>query len=104
MKMRLLLYKERGSEWRALLERCLGDCQKDKILDVGCGTGFISLLLAKIGCDVIAIDNNIAMLKEAEKISEELGFSNKITFMLKDTELVDFSDNIFDAVVSRYAF
>lgn len=102
--MRLLLYKERGSEGRAFLERCLGDCQKDKILDVGCGTGFISLLLAKIGCDVIAIDNNIAMLKEAEKISEELGFSNKITFMLKDTELVDFSDNIFDAVVSRYAF
>ena|GEM_PF-2468398 len=36
--------------------------------------------------------------------NEELGFSNKITFMLKDTELVDFSDNAFDAVVSRYAF
>mgnify|MGYP002573412729 FL=1 len=87
-----------------MLERCLGDCQKDKILDVGCGTGFISLFLAKIGCDVIAIDNNIAMLKETEKISEELGFSNKITFMLKDTELVGFPDNIFDAVVSRYAF
>lgn len=105
MKMFLLQeIEERGSEWRTLLERCLGDCQKHKILDVGCGTGFISLLLAKIGCDVIAIDNNIAMLKEAEKISEELGVSNKITFMLKDTEFVDFADNIFDAVVSRYAF
>ena len=96
--------EERGLEWRGLLERCLGDCQKNKILDVGCGTGFISLLLAQIGCDVIAIDNNVAMLKEAEKISEELGFSNKITFMLKDTELVDFPDNTFNAVVSRHAF
>jgi len=84
-----------------LLERCLGDCQKNKILDVGCGTGFISLFLAQIGCDVIAIDNNVTMLKEAEKISEELGFSNKITFMLKGTELVDFPDNTFDVVVSR---
>lgn len=105
MKMFLLQeIEERGLEWRGLLERCLGDCQKNKILDVGCGTGFISLLLAQIGCDVIAIDNNVAMLKEAEKISEELGFSNKITFMLKDTELVDFPDNTFNAVVSRHAF
>ena len=84
-----------------MLERCLGDGQKHKILDVGCGTGFISLLLAQIECDVTAIDNNVAMLKEAEKIAEELGFSNKITFMLKDTELMDFPDNTFDAVVSR---
>lgn len=105
MKMFLLQeIEERGLEWRGLLERCLGDCQKNKILDVGCGTGFISLLLAQIGCDVIAIDNNVAMLKEAEKISEQLGFSNKITFMLKDTELVDFPDNTFNAVVSRHAF
>ena len=73
-----------------MIERCLGDCQKDKILDVGCGTGFISLLLAQIGCDVIAIDNNIAMLKEAEKTSEELGLSNKITFMLMISALGKF--------------
>ena len=85
MKMFLLQeIEERGLEWRGLLERCLGDCQKNKILDVGCGTGFISLLLAQIGCDVIAIDNNVAMLK--------------------DTELVDFPDNTFNAVVSRHAF
>ena len=61
----------------SFVRTCLGDCQKNKILDVGCGTGFISLLLAQIGCDVIAIDNNVAMIKEAEKISEELEFSNK---------------------------
>ena len=56
---------------------CLGDCQKNKILDVGCETGFISLLLAQIGSDAIVIDNNVAMIKKAEKIFEELEFSNK---------------------------
>ncbi|WP_329886213.1 class I SAM-dependent methyltransferase [Pseudoramibacter faecis] len=106
-KMKLFLLREieeTGSEWKALIEQSLGDCKKEKILDVGCGTGFISLLLAKMGCEVIAIDNNAAMLKEAEKISESLGFSDKITFMLEDAASMDFAENTFDAVVSRHAF
>ena len=61
----------------SFVRTCLGDCQKNKILDVGCGTGFISLLLAQIGSDAIVIDNNVAMIKKAEKIFEELEFSNK---------------------------
>lgn len=96
--------EETGSEWEALIKQHINGCQKGKILDVGCGTGFISLIFAKIGCEVIAIDNNIAMLKAAAKISEELGFLNKITFMLKDAESMDFTDNTFDTVVSRHAF
>ncbi|WP_315524678.1 class I SAM-dependent methyltransferase [Pseudoramibacter alactolyticus] len=96
--------KETGLAWKTLIEQHLEDYQNGKILDVGCGTGFISLLLAQIGFEVIAIDNNAAMLKEAEKTSEELGFSNKITFMLKDAASMDFPDNTFDAVVSRHAF
>ena len=93
-KMRSFLLqeiKETGSEWKALIKRHLETCQKGRILDVGCGTGFISLLLAEIGFEVIAIDNNAAMLKEAEKISKDFGVSDKITFMLKDAEKMDFT-------------
>ncbi len=67
--------KRSGTE--SFVRTCLGDCQKNKILDVGCETGFISLLLAQIGSDAIVIDNNVAMIKKAEKIFEELEFSNK---------------------------
>ena len=94
--------KDTGAEWKKLLSDCLEDYKRGTILDVGCGTGFISLLLAQIGCEVIAIDNNAAMLEEAKKISKELDNSNKITFILKDAESTNFTDNTFDAVVSRH--
>ena len=70
--------KDTGAEWKKLLSDCLEDYKRGTILDVGCGTGFISLLLAQIGCEVIAIDNNAAMFEEAKKISKELDTSNKI--------------------------
>ncbi|SMB80278.1 Methyltransferase domain-containing protein [Desulfonispora thiosulfatigenes DSM 11270] len=39
----------------------------NKILDLGCGTGKISLLLAQKGFDVVGVDNSIEMLTEAEQ-------------------------------------
>lgn len=95
--------KETGPAWEDLIKHCL-ESQQGKVLDVGCGTGFVSLLLAQIGFEVIAIDNNAAMLEKAEKISEELGFSDKITFTLKDADSAEFGENSFDAIVSRHAF
>lgn len=96
--------KETGAAWKTLMEQYLEDRPKGKILDVGCGTGFISFLLAQAGFEVIAIDNNPAILKEAEKISDESGLSNRIKFMLLDAESTAFTDNTFDVVISRHAF
>lgn len=96
--------KETGTAWKTLIEQSLENGQRGKFLDVGCGTGFLSFLLASIGGEVIAIDNNVAMLEEAEKTSEGFGFSDKIIFMHKDAEVTEFDENTFDAVVSRNAF
>jgi len=38
-----------------------------KVLDVGCGTGFQSMLYAAIGCDVLGIDIAGDLVKEARK-------------------------------------
>ena len=53
--------------YRELVSKVL-DCmaEKENILDQGCGTGIFYLELARMGKKVIGIDNNLAMLSEAQ--------------------------------------
>lgn len=95
--------KENGSEWKKLLQENLKSCKGKKVLDAGCGTGFLAILLAQDGWEVTAIDSSEAMLEEGKKTAEELGLSDKITFLLKDTHSTGFPERLFDAVVSRHA-
>ena len=41
--------------------------KKKKILDIGCGGGLVSELLAKINAEVTGIDENIYNIKEAKE-------------------------------------
>lgn len=45
-----------------------------KTLDFGCGTGFSSKLLAKMGHEVIGVDINPKMLNEAKKLYPKISF------------------------------
>jgi ubiquinone/menaquinone biosynthesis C-methylase UbiE len=69
-------------------------------LDVGCGTGFLSLELAARGHRVTGIDFAPAMLVEARRKSAERGFS--IRFEEGDAESLPFAAESFDLVVSRH--
>ncbi len=42
-----------------------------KVLDLGCGPGFLSILLSKQGCQVTGIDYSNQMLEEAKHNAKE---------------------------------
>lgn len=84
--------------WREVLRKLFDD--KMKILDVGCGTGFVSLILAELGHDVVGLDISRGMLNVAIEKAKERGLN--VHFKLGDAENLPFKDNSFDAVICRH--
>ena len=69
------------------------------ILDVGAGTGFFAVLLARQGHRVQGVDLTPAMLDEARALAREQGLS--IVFRQMDAQDLDYPDECFDLVISR---
>jgi 2-polyprenyl-3-methyl-5-hydroxy-6-metoxy-1,4-benzoquinol methylase len=69
-----------------------------RLLDFGCGTGFYSLIFAKIGYEVFGFDiapNNIAI---ANGYAEKYGLADKCHFRVSVAETLDYPDEYFDVV------
>lgn len=63
-----------------------------RLLDIGCGTGYSTAVLAEHGFDVVGIDPNGKMVKKAK--------SHGLNCTIGSFEDIPFSDLSFDAVVS----
>lgn len=90
------------TNWRRELESHFPENRTNetyKILDIGTGPGFFSIILAEAGYSVMAVDYTEAMLEEAKKNAGAL--AKKITYCQMDAQHLDFADETFDAVVSR---
>ena len=82
--------------WSGLLEGKQGQT----LLDVGCGTGFVSLLAAKAGLKVTGVDWSEGMMGRAkEKAKEE---NLEITFVCSDTEALPFASDTFQNLTARH--
>lgn len=85
--------------WEKEIKSQLPKKEKLKILDVGCGSGFFSILLAQLGHDVVGIDLTSKMIEHGQKMIENI--SGKIEFFVMDAEKLDFDAEMFDLVIAR---
>lgn len=69
----------------------------DRVLDVGCGTGFATEGLLKHTRDVVGLDQSVDQLEQAW---EKLGKHDPVAFYLGDAERLPFKDESFDIVWS----
>jgi len=84
--------------WKSLFQEKIGKGNK-KILDIGTGTGFLSIMLAEMGYEVIGLDISEEMIKRADKKAKSRGV--KVKFKLGDAENLPFETASFDGIVNR---
>lgn len=70
-----------------------------KVLDIGCGPGFLSILLANEGYDVTSVDYTNEMLNKAKLNAGDL--SKSIKFRKMDAHNLEFNENEFDLIITR---
>lgn len=97
-------YTEEGDRSREVLlnpalQACMGPLGGKKVLDAGCGEGYLSRKMVKAGASVEAVDYSTEMLKLArERTPSALG----ITYHHGNLEKLEmFGDQSFDLIVSN---
>ena len=94
-----LASEEQRQAWLDLLSRLAGRAPR-RVLDVGCGTGFLALRFAELGHAVTGIDLSPQMIDRARRKAEQAG--QQIDFRVGDAAALDCPDEAFDLVVARH--
>jgi SAM-dependent methyltransferase len=80
----------------------LGELAGRRVLDLGCGCGFVSSLLAANGALVDAVDISEASLAVARWRAKVSEVDERITFHLSPAEMLPFEDERFDAICGAF--
>ena len=76
------------SAWADFIENIVnkdgGDLRPELVLDLGCGTGSMTLELARRGYDMTGIDYSVEMLDIARARAEDEGLSDKMLWLCQD--------------------
>jgi SAM-dependent methyltransferase len=70
------------------------------VIELGCGTAYVSSWLARRGAHVVGIDNSAAQLANARRFQREFGV--EFPLIHGDAEAVPFADESFDVAISEY--
>ncbi len=92
------LHSSMADRWLLEIQKYLPQ-RRLKILDVGCGSGFFTILLGKQGHEVLGTDLTPDMIEKSRELAKEEGVDCK--FEIMDAENLDLPDETFDVVISR---
>lgn len=102
-----LIYSEKLDSQNKVFEKAKTDFLKEifpipqkssSMLEVGCGTGYVSLYFAKRGYKATCVDINKSILKVAQSNFKKEKIKGK--FVVASAENLPFKDNTFDVVSS----
>ncbi|MFC3960504.1 class I SAM-dependent methyltransferase [Nocardia jiangsuensis] len=77
--------------------REVGACENARIIDAGCGEGYLSRLLAEQGAEVTGIDSCLELIEAARGISEP-----RVQYLHGSVESVPDDDSSYDVVVCNH--
>ena len=95
------LASKRGEDLAAALAELPPARPGARVLDLGCGSGLLSIVLAGQGCQVTGIDFSADMLAQARANAERHGVADNAEFVQTDVHDLPFGDATFDLVVTR---
>lgn len=89
--------------WKKQFERLLPANKNLKVLDIGTGPGFFTIILEELGyTNITGIDVSEKMLEVAEENIQKYGKKNsRIQLIQMDAQSLEFKPKSFDIIVSR---
>ncbi len=90
-------------EKTAVLE-ALGPLEDRDVLEIACGTGRFTVMLAQRGANVVGLDISAAMLQQGRRKAMAAGVDDSLQFLRGDAGRLPFPDDHFDTVVAMRFF
>jgi glycosyltransferase involved in cell wall biosynthesis/ubiquinone/menaquinone biosynthesis C-methylase UbiE len=70
-----------------------------KVLEIGCGNGDLTLEIAKLSFDVVGIDISEPGIRQAVELAKNENLNTRTQFIVMDATSLEFPDNSFDTVL-----
>lgn len=93
-------YAHLDSVYNGILDKYAGQLGHSTTIELGCGTGIHTSILARMNANVIAIDISSQCLSVAKRKIRSTGLKHRVQFVKCDAMHLPFKDNVANSVVS----